>query len=193
VINQLLMPYALSVKLRDFTVWHQTWRNKRVNCAVLTDKSAGLRTVLSSCLSHRELHSFLSLHANTTVTLSKGTQQNWQQKLTNLMEKLCCAREHWVQFFVNFFFTQFNVECVGPFMHQPLYPQYTVNRILHGSHICVVWMLSKRVKSPVGTRNWTMVPWLHSLHHIHCSVWAIPAVLVDILFLHIYVTFAYVV
>jgi len=36
-------------------VWHHTsWKNW-VNCAVLTGNSAGLRTVLSSRLSHREL------------------------------------------------------------------------------------------------------------------------------------------
>jgi len=29
--------------------------------------------------------------------------QNWQKKLTNLMGNLCCAREHSVQFFVQFF------------------------------------------------------------------------------------------
>ena len=35
---------TLSVKLSDFTVWLHTWRKKWVNCAVLTGKSAGLRT-----------------------------------------------------------------------------------------------------------------------------------------------------
>ena len=51
-----------------------------VNCAVLTDNSADLRTVLSSRLSHRELrsslresHSFLSLPADTTMASSQGT------------------------------------------------------------------------------------------------------------------------
>jgi hypothetical protein len=51
-----------------------------VNCAVLTGNSAGLRTVLSSRLSHRELssslrecHSFLSLPADTTMASSQGT------------------------------------------------------------------------------------------------------------------------
>jgi len=46
----------------------------------LTDNSAGLRTVLSSRLSHRELrsslresHSFLSLSADTTTASSQGT------------------------------------------------------------------------------------------------------------------------
>jgi len=60
--------YTLSVKLSDFTVWRHTWRKNWINCAVLTGNSAGLRTILSSCLSHRELrsslresHSFLSL------------------------------------------------------------------------------------------------------------------------------------
>jgi len=61
-------------------VWRYTWRKNWVNCAVLTDNSAGLRTVLSSRLSHRELrgslresHSFLSLTADTTMASSQGT------------------------------------------------------------------------------------------------------------------------
>jgi hypothetical protein len=73
-------PYTLSVKLSDFTVWRHTWRKNWVNCAVLTGNSAGLRTVLSSRLSHRELrssrgesHSFLSLPADTTMASSQGT------------------------------------------------------------------------------------------------------------------------
>ena len=48
-------------------------------CAVLTGNSAGLRTVLSSRLSHRELlsslresHSFLSLPTDTTMASSQG-------------------------------------------------------------------------------------------------------------------------
>jgi len=53
---------------------------KGVNCAVLKCSSAGLRTVFSSRLSHRELrsslresYSFLSLPADTTMTSSQGT------------------------------------------------------------------------------------------------------------------------
>jgi hypothetical protein len=71
---------ALSVKLRDFTLWRNTWGKNLVNCAVLTGNSAGLRTVLSSRLSHRELrsslresHSFLILPADTTMASSQGT------------------------------------------------------------------------------------------------------------------------
>ena len=55
------------------------WKNL-VNCAVLTGNSAGLRTVLPSRLSHRELrsslresHIFLSLLAETMTALSQGT------------------------------------------------------------------------------------------------------------------------
>jgi hypothetical protein len=73
-------PYTLSVKLNYFTVWRHTWWKNWVNCAVLTGNSAGLRTVLSSLLSHAELrnslresHSFLSLPANTTMASSQGT------------------------------------------------------------------------------------------------------------------------
>jgi hypothetical protein len=74
------VPYTLSVKLRDFTVWHCTWWKNWINCAVLTGNSAGLITILSSHLSHRELrsslresHSFLSLPADTTMASSLGT------------------------------------------------------------------------------------------------------------------------
>jgi len=73
-------PYTFSVKLNDFTLWRHTWRKNWVNCAVLTGKSAVLRTVPSSRLSHSELrsslresHSFLSLPADTTMASSQGT------------------------------------------------------------------------------------------------------------------------
>ena len=40
------------------------------------------------------------------------------KKLTTLMGNLCCAREHSVQFFVQFFLhsytAQFNLQCIGP-------------------------------------------------------------------------------
>jgi hypothetical protein len=71
---RLQAPYTLSVKLSDFTVWCHTWRK---NWVVLKGTSAGIRTVLSNRLSHRELrsslwesHSFLSLHADTTMASS---------------------------------------------------------------------------------------------------------------------------
>ena len=74
------VPCTLSVKLSDFTVWRHTCRKNWVNCALLTGNSAGLRTVLSSRPSHRELpssirepHSFLSLPAHTTMASSQGT------------------------------------------------------------------------------------------------------------------------
>ena len=57
-------------------MWRHTWRKNWVNCAVLTGNSAGLRTVLSSRLSHRELRSslsFLSLPADTTMASSQDT------------------------------------------------------------------------------------------------------------------------
>jgi len=61
-------------------MWRHTRRKNWVNCAVLTGNSEGLRTVLSSRLSHRELrsslresHSFLSLPADTTMASSQGT------------------------------------------------------------------------------------------------------------------------
>ena len=62
-------------------MWRNAWRKKNwVNLAVLTGNSAGLRTILSSCLLQRELrsslresHSFVSLPANTTMASSQGT------------------------------------------------------------------------------------------------------------------------
>ena len=84
-------PYTHSVKLSDFTVWRHTWRKNWVNCAVLTDSSADLRTILSSRISHRELrsllrgsHSFLSLPATTTTSSSQGTyvSTNWFQQMS---------------------------------------------------------------------------------------------------------------
>jgi hypothetical protein len=67
-------------------VWHHTWWKNWVNCAILTGNSAGLRTVLSSCLSHRELcsslresHIFLSLPANTSqgTSVSSNSFSRW--------------------------------------------------------------------------------------------------------------------
>jgi len=154
-------------------VSRHTWRKNWVNCVVLTGNSAGLRTVLSSRLSHREpyssfreSHSFLLLPADTTMASSQGTPvssnsfSRWAshniflfkyhfllhilrflfffsdnimadvtskqqttalflstivtrtrrhteltKKLTKLMRNLCCAREHSVQFFVQFVYT----------------------------------------------------------------------------------------
>jgi len=61
-------------------VRRHTCRKDWVNCALLTGNSAGLRTVLSSRLSHREMrsslresHSFLSLPADTTMASFQGT------------------------------------------------------------------------------------------------------------------------
>ena len=70
-------------------MWRHTDGGKKnlVNCAVLTVNNAGLRTVLSSCLSHRELpsslresHSFLSLPADTTMASSQGIQPSKMNK-----------------------------------------------------------------------------------------------------------------
>ena len=74
-------PYTLSVKLSDYTVWCHTWRKKKLsNLRSFDGNSAGLRTVFSRRLSHRELrsslresHCFLSLPADTTMASSQGT------------------------------------------------------------------------------------------------------------------------
>jgi hypothetical protein len=61
-------------------VWRHTWWKNWVNGAVLTDNKAGLKTAISSRLSHTELrsslresHSFLSLPADTTMASSQVT------------------------------------------------------------------------------------------------------------------------
>ena len=61
-------------------MWRHTWRKNWFNCAVLRGNNAGLRTVLSSRLSRRELrsslkesHSFFSWTADTTMASSQGT------------------------------------------------------------------------------------------------------------------------
>jgi len=83
-----------------------------VNCADLTGNSAGIRTVLSSRLSHRELrsslresHSLVFIHHSHT----HKTHRTDRKKLTNLMGNPCCAGEHSGKFFVQvFFFSQLN-------------------------------------------------------------------------------------
>ena len=62
-------------------MWRHEWRKNWENWAVLTGNSTGLRTVISSRLSHTELrtslresHSFLSLPADTMMASSQGTQ-----------------------------------------------------------------------------------------------------------------------
>ena len=124
-------PYTLSVKLSDFTVWHHTWLKNWVNCAVLTGNSAGLRTVLSSRLSHRELrsslresHSFLSLPADTTMSHAKEDTQNWQKKNWQTWREICAVPEK-IQFsFSCSFFKQlnckFNLGCMGPLRFIPI-------------------------------------------------------------------------
>jgi hypothetical protein len=59
-----------------------------------------------------------ALFLSTTVTRTRRHTE-LTKKLTNLMGKLCCAREHSVQFFHAVFLhsltAQFNLECMGPF------------------------------------------------------------------------------
>jgi hypothetical protein len=43
-----------------------------------------------------------AMFLSTTVTRTRHTELT--KKLTNLMGNLCCAKEHSVQFFVQFFF-----------------------------------------------------------------------------------------
>jgi len=77
----------------------------------LTGNSVGLRTVLSSPLSHRELrsslresHSFLSLPVDTTMASSQGTQ----------------------------FFQQMSIALYIPFQKPLLTPHFTLSFLLFG-------------------------------------------------------------
>jgi hypothetical protein len=120
-------PFTFSVKLSDLNMWYHTWQKNCVNCAVLTGSTAGIRTVVSRHLSHRELrsslresHIFLSLPADTTMESGQATGKNWPKKLTNLMGNLGFVTEHSVQFFVHFLHSwtaQFNWECIRPFRY----------------------------------------------------------------------------
>jgi len=72
--------HTLSVKLSEFIVWRHIWLKNWVNCAVLTENCAGLRTVLSIRLSNTELrsslresHRLLSLPADNTMVSPRGT------------------------------------------------------------------------------------------------------------------------
>ena len=58
----------------------------------------------------------IAMFLSTIVTRTRKHTE-LTRKMTNLMGYLCCAREHSVQFFVQFFTqtAQFNVDCVGPF------------------------------------------------------------------------------
>jgi hypothetical protein len=83
--NDLVKRRTHSVKLSSFTAWHHTWRKNWVNCIVFTGNNSGLRTILSSRLSHGELrssfsesHSFLSLLAHTTMaSVSNNSFSRW--------------------------------------------------------------------------------------------------------------------
>jgi hypothetical protein len=59
-----------------------------------------------------------ALLLSTVVTCTRRHTE-LTKKLTNLKENLCCAREHSVQFFVQFFLyseaAQFILEWMGPF------------------------------------------------------------------------------
>jgi len=51
----------------------------------------------------------------STIVTRKRREKELTKKLTNLMGNLCCARERSVQSFVQFFYTRFNLGCMGPF------------------------------------------------------------------------------
>jgi hypothetical protein len=102
--------YKLSFKRSDFTLWRHTWRKNWVNCAVLTGNSAGLRTVLSSRLSHkvlcssvRESHSFLSLPADTTMASSQDTSVSSNSFSTWASHDIFLCKYHFLLHILRFF------------------------------------------------------------------------------------------
>jgi menaquinone-dependent protoporphyrinogen IX oxidase len=82
-----------------------------VNCAVLTGNSAGLRTVLSSRLSHRELssslresHSPLSLPADTTMASSQGTSVSSNSLSRRASHDIFLSKYHFLLHTLRFLF-----------------------------------------------------------------------------------------
>ena len=92
-------------------MWRHTWRKNGVNCAVLTSISAGLRTVLFSRFSHRELrsslresHSFLSLPAETTMASSQGAYVSSNSFRRWAPHDVCLFKYHFLLHFLRFLF-----------------------------------------------------------------------------------------
>jgi hypothetical protein len=98
-------------------VWRHTWRVNWVNCTVLTGNSAGLRTVHSSRLSHRELrsllrefHSFLNLPADTTMASSQGTSVSNSSLSTWASHDIFLFKYHFLLHILRFlFFFSYNI------------------------------------------------------------------------------------
>jgi hypothetical protein len=106
------VPYTLSVKLSDFTVWRHTWRKNWVNCAVLTGNSSGLNCHFpvvfhtENCAVQPGNPTVFSVHSFTHHSHThKKKHRTDPKKLTNLMGNLCCAKEHSLQLFVKVFYT----------------------------------------------------------------------------------------
>jgi len=84
--------YTLSVKLSDFIGWRHNWRKNWVNCAVLTGKNAGIRTVLSSRLSRTEN---CAVHSeNPTVSSVYEPTPRWHHLKTHPFLAIHSADEH---------------------------------------------------------------------------------------------------
>ena len=107
---------TLSVKLCNFTMWCHTWWKNWVNCAVFTGNSAGLRTVLSSHLSHREpcsslreSHSFLSLLAYTMMASPQGTSVSSNSFSRWASHDIFLFKYHFLLHILRFFFFSDNI------------------------------------------------------------------------------------
>jgi hypothetical protein len=123
-----------SVKLSDFTVWRDTWRKNWVNCAILTRNNTGLRTALSSRLSHRELrsslretHSFLSLPADTTMAHAQEDTQNSQKKTDKPDGKLLLCQRTFSSVFRAVFFIQITAHFILVFIGHFIFPQLIIH------------------------------------------------------------------
>jgi hypothetical protein len=97
-------------------VWRHTWRKNWVDCAVLTGNSAGLRTALSSRLSHkklrsslRESNSFLTLPADTTMVSSQGTSVSSNSFSRWTSHDIFLFKYHFLPHILRFFFFSDNI------------------------------------------------------------------------------------
>jgi len=78
-----------------------------------------------------------ALFLSATVTCTRR-----HAELTNLMGNLCCAREHSVQFLVQFFYTvkhSLTHDCMGPFTLYTLWNQL----IPHKAHVFLPYLIQQ--------------------------------------------------
>ena len=92
-------------------MWRHIWRKNWVNCAVLTGNSVGLRTVLSTHISHKELrsllgesHSFLSVPADTTLASPQDTSVSSNSSSRWASHDIFLSKYHFLLHILRFLF-----------------------------------------------------------------------------------------